>query len=127
MTQELFVGMPSHDRQQYANTPTQATVHSEVTLSRPAFGSATGHGWCAPAPVADDDQPAWESLTAHTLAVLTSAIWLAPDGDDWAEVYGDGDGWRVSDADVWAAPISYGDCWGVPNGDGWAACEAVEG
>jgi hypothetical protein len=56
----------------------------------------------------------------HSTAALEDAVWMVPDGDGWAEVYGDGDGWPVWDVETWAPAVSYGDSWVVPDGDGWS-------
>ena len=59
----------------------------------------------------------------YSIAAMEDAVWMVPDGDGWAEVYGDGDGWAVWDVEVWAPALSYGDDWVVPDGDGWSPCE----
>ena len=72
---------------------------------------------------AADDQVVRPAPRIYSIAALEDAVWMVPDGDGWAEVYGDGDGWAVWDAEIWAPAVSYGDCWVVPNGDGWSPCE----
>jgi hypothetical protein len=72
---------------------------------------------------AANDQVVRPALTIHSIAALEDAVWMVPDGDGWAEVYGDGDGWPVWDVAMWAPAVSYGDGWVVPNGDGWSPYE----
>ncbi len=69
------------------------------------------------------DKVALHSATMRVDA-LEDAVWMVPDGDGWAEVYGDGDGWPVWDVAMWAPAVSYGNGWVVPNGDGWSAYES---
>jgi hypothetical protein len=73
---------------------------------------------------AADDQVVRPATRIHSIAALEDAVWMVPDGDGWAEVYGDGDGWPVWDVEIWAPAVSYGDGWVVPNGDGWSPYES---
>jgi hypothetical protein len=73
---------------------------------------------------AANDQVVRPALTIHSIAALEDAVWMVPDGDGWAEVYGDSDGWPVWDVAMWAPAVSYGDGWVVPNGDGWSPYES---
>ena len=75
---------------------------------------------------AADDQVVRPAPRVHSIAALEDAVWMVPDGDGWAEVYGDGDGWPVWDVEIWAPAVSYGDGWAVPNGDGWSPYEPHE-
>src|SRR5262245_11780141 len=75
---------------------------------------------------AANDQVTRPAPRIHSIAALEDAVWMAPDGDGWAEVYGDGDGWPVWEAETWAPAVSYGDGWVVPNGDGWSPYESHE-
>src|SRR3954447_20926780 len=61
------------------------------------------------------DQVARPAPRTYSIAALEDAVWMVPDGDGWAEVYGDGDGWPVWDVEIWAPAISYGDRWAVPD------------
>ena len=60
----------------------------------------------------------------YSIAALEDAVWMVPDGDGWAEVYGDSDGWPVWDVEMRAPAVSYGDGWVVPDGDGWLPYES---
>ena len=66
------------------------------------------------------DQVVRPAPTIHSIAALEDAVWMVPDGDGWAEVYGDSDGWPVWDVEMRAPAVSYGDGWVVPDGDGWS-------
>ena len=66
------------------------------------------------------------STAIYSMAALEDSVWMAPDGDGWAEVYGDSDGWPVWDVEMRAPAVSYGDGWVVPNGDGWSPYESHE-
>ena len=66
------------------------------------------------------DQVVGPAPTIHSIAALEDAVWMVPDGDGWAEVYGDSDGWPVWDVEMRAPAVSYGDGWVVPDGDGWS-------
>jgi hypothetical protein len=73
---------------------------------------------------ATSDQVVKPARRIYSIAALEHAVWMVPDGDGWAEVYGDGDGWPVWDVEVWAPAVSYGDGWVVPDGDGWSPYES---
>ena len=73
-----------------------------------------------------NDQEIRPAPRIHPIAALEDAVWMVPDGDGWAEVYGDGDGWPVWDVEVWAPAVSYAGSWVVPNGDGWSPCESQD-
>jgi hypothetical protein len=60
----------------------------------------------------------------YSIAALENAVWMVPDGDGWAEIYGDGDGWPVWDVEMQAPAVSYGNGRVVPNGDGWSHSES---
>jgi hypothetical protein len=60
----------------------------------------------------------------YSNAALEDSVWIVPDGDGWAEIYGDSDGWPVWDVAMWAPAVSYGNGWVVPNGDGWSPYES---
>ena len=75
---------------------------------------------------AANDQVVRPAPRIHSIAALEDAVWMVPDSDGWAEVYGDGDGWPVWDVEIWAPAVSYGDGWVVPNGDGWSPYESHE-
>ena len=69
---------------------------------------------------AANDQVIRPAATINSIAALEDAVWMVPDGDGWAEVYGDSDGWPVWDVEMRAPAVSYGDGWVVPDGDGWS-------
>jgi hypothetical protein len=91
----------------------EVTLHHSTskTDSTQNGGQAAGEQAATPAP------------QRYSNPALANATWMLPDGDGWAEVYGDGDGWPVYDSESWAPAIGYDGCWAVPNGDGWAPYE----
>ena len=122
----------------------ERTMNSQILLSPPARVEPLHKDALLPGPHADtvalhlvttrvditidngfaaNDQVARPATRIHSIAALEDAVWMMPDGDGWAEVYGDGDGWPVWDAEVWAPAVNYGAGWVVPNGDGWSPYE----
>jgi hypothetical protein len=98
-------------------------LHADTVAPRPA---TTRVDITIDSGFAADDQVIRPAPRTHSIAALEDAVWMMPDGDGWAEVYGDGDGWPVWDVEIWAPAVSYGDGWAVPNGDGWSPYESHE-
>ena len=46
------------------------------------------------------DQVIRPAATINSIAALEDAAWMVPDGDGWAEVYGDSDGLPVLDVEM---------------------------
>jgi len=115
----LLTSPPAHVEPPHKDAPLPG-LHVEQVALRPVTTSvdvAIDNIFVA------NDQVVRPAPKIHSIAALKDAVWMVPDGDGWAEVYGDGDGWAVWDAEIWAPAVSYGDCWVVPNGDGWSPCE----
>ena len=101
----------------WRNNASELELHADTLALRPA---ATRVDITIDGRDAADDQVARPVQRMYSIAALQAAVWIVPDGDDWVEVYGDGDGWPVWDVEIWTPAVGYGDSWAVPNGDGWS-------
>jgi hypothetical protein len=118
---QLLVSPTVHVPQPHKQAPAQVPDAQEVVLRRSiSIADITINGR-----LAADDQAATPAFQKYSIPALADAVWMVPDGDGWAEVYGDGDGWPVYEGETWAPAVSYDDCWAVPNGDGWAPYESI--
>jgi hypothetical protein len=120
MNLEVLVSPPARVEPWHKDAPLPE-LHADTVALHPAAtrGNITiDNGFAA------NDQVVRPAPRIHSIAAPEDAVWMMPDGDGWAEVYGDGDGWPVWDVEIWAPAVSYGDGWVVPNGDGWSPYES---
>ena len=116
MNLQILVSPPARVEPRHKDERSPGLHADKVTL----HSAITSVDFIVKRGIAANDQVVRPAPTIHSIAALEDAVWMVPDGDGWAEVYGDGDGWPVWDVAMWAPAVSYGDGWVVPDGDGWS-------
>jgi hypothetical protein len=120
MNLQIFVPPPARVEPWHKDERSARLHVAKVTL----HSAITSVDFIVTSGFAANDQAARPSTAIYSTAALEGAVWMVPDGDGWAEVYGDGDGWPVWDVEMWAPAVSYSDGRVVPDGDGWSPYES---